>query len=60
MKIKEISFKNTAAPPWELEKMNFSDLTLLVGASGVGKTQILYSLMKLIDISNGSAYNGVE
>lgn len=60
MKIKEISFKNTAAPPWELEKMNFSDLTLLVGASGVGKTQILKSLMKLINISNGSAYNGVE
>jgi predicted ATP-dependent endonuclease of OLD family len=60
MKIKEISFKNTAAPPWELEKMNFSDLTLLVGASGVGKTQILNSLMKLINISNGSAYNGVE
>lgn len=60
MKIKEISFKNTAAPPWELEKMNFSDLTLLVGASGVGKTQILNSLMKLVNISNGYVYNGVE
>lgn len=60
MKIKEISFKNTAIPPWELKKMNFSDLTLLVGASGVGKTQILNSLMKLINISNGYVYNGVE
>ena len=59
MTIKEISFKNTAIP-WELNRMNFSELTLLVGASGVGKTQILNSLMKLIDISNGYVYNGVE
>jgi ABC-type dipeptide/oligopeptide/nickel transport system ATPase component len=59
MKIKEISFKNKRHR-WELEKTKFSDLTLLVGASGVGKTQILHSIMKLKNISNGSVYNGVE
>lgn len=59
MKIKEISFKNNRHR-WELEKTKFSDLTLLVGASGVGKTQILKSIMKLKNISNGYAYNGVE
>ncbi|MCX6579167.1 MAG: AAA family ATPase [Candidatus Aminicenantes bacterium] len=59
MEIKEIAFKNTAIP-WELNRMNFSQLTLLVGASGVGKTQILNSLVKLINISNGYVYNGVE
>lgn len=59
MKIKEISFKNKRHR-WELEKTKFSDLTLLVGASGVGKTQILNSIMKLKNISNGYAYNGVE
>ncbi|MCK4764753.1 MAG: ATP-binding protein [Candidatus Aminicenantes bacterium] len=59
MKIKEISFKNNAHT-WELEPTKFSDLTLLVGASGVGKTQILNSIMKLVKISNGDVYNGVE
>ncbi|MCU0287397.1 MAG: ATP-binding protein [Acidobacteria bacterium] len=59
MEIKEISFKNNAIP-WELNNLNFSELTLLVGASGVGKTQILNSLVKLINISNGYVYNGVE
>ncbi|MCK5057601.1 MAG: ATP-binding protein [Candidatus Aminicenantes bacterium] len=59
MKIKELSFKNKANP-WELEKTEFSDLTLLVGASGVGKTRILNSIMELVKISNGSVYNGVE
>jgi len=59
MKIKELWFRNNRHK-WELEKTAFSDLTLLVGASGVGKTQILYAIMKLISISKGYAYNGVE
>lgn len=59
MKIKELWFKNNRYK-WELEKTAFSDLTLLVGASGVGKTQILNAIMKLINISNGYAYNGIE
>jgi len=59
MKIKEIFFKNKTQP-WELERTSFSDLTLLVGVSGVGKTQILNNIMKLVNISNGYGYNGVE
>lgn len=59
MKIKEISYKNNAFP-WELVSTKFSDLTLLVGVSGVGKTQILNNIMKLVNISNGHVYNGVE
>jgi ABC-type Na+ transport system ATPase subunit NatA len=59
MKIKEISFKNNAHP-WELVSTKFPDLTLLVGVSGVGKTQILNNIMKLVNISNGHVYNGVE
>ena len=59
MKIKELWFRNNRHK-WELEKTAFSDLTLLVGASGVGKTQILNAIMKLKNISKGYAYNGVE
>ncbi len=59
MKIKELYFKNHAHR-WELERTTFPDLTLLVGASGVGKTQILKSIQKLVNISNGDCYNGVE
>jgi len=59
MKIKELWFKNNRHK-WELEKTEFSDFTLLVGASGVGKTQILNAIMKLKNISKGYAYNGVE
>ncbi len=59
MKIRELAIKNTAHR-WELEKTTFPGLTLLVGASGVGKTQILNSFRKLIHISNGDAYNGLQ
>jgi AAA15 family ATPase/GTPase len=59
MKIKELTIKNHTNG-WELESTKFSDLTLLVGASGVGKTQILKSIQKLIDISNGKAFEGIQ
>jgi hypothetical protein len=59
MKINEIYFKNNVRR-WELEKTRFPGLTLLVGASGVGKTRILNSIIKLRNISSGHAYNGVE
>jgi predicted ATPase len=42
-----------------LEELLFNKLTLLVGASGVGKTQILRALMGLKQITNGSSINGV-
>ena len=59
MKIKEFFFKNHANG-WELEKTKFGDLTLLVGVSGVGKTQILKSIQKLVEISNGGSFHGIE
>ena len=59
MKINELFFRNHATK-WELEKTTFGDLTLLVGVSGVGKTQILKSIQNLVDISEGKALNGVE
>jgi predicted ATPase len=40
--------------------MTFKKLTLLVGASGVGKTQILKSILNLRNISKGSSINGLK
>ncbi len=39
--------------------MHFSNLNLLVGISGVGKTQILKSIMNLRSIARGRSLNGV-
>lgn len=44
---------------WKLEEFSLSKLTLLVGASGVGKTRILKSLMALKQISKGEFINGI-
>jgi hypothetical protein len=40
MKIKNLTYRDNVLK-WALEKVDFEVLTLLVGASGVGKTQIL-------------------
>jgi len=45
---------------WKLETVHFNDLTLLVGASGVGKTLILRSLLNLKRIAKGKSLNGVS
>ena len=46
---------------WKLEKINFNEnLTLLVGASGVGKTQILKSINSLKDICEGKSISGFK
>ena len=45
---------------WRLESTSFKRLTLLVGASGVGKTQILNSILSLKNISRGISINGVK
>ncbi len=59
MKIKSISFKNTFQE-WEYSSISFSNLTLLVGISGAGKTQILESIGALKKIANGSSIRGIE
>lgn len=58
MQLKEFSFreKNTG---WNLSTSKFDTLTLLVGASGVGKTKILESIETLKRIAIGDSYNGI-
>lgn len=46
---------------WECDKIDFhSNLTLLVGTSGVGKTQILEGIGDIQSIANGKSINGLE
>lgn len=45
---------------WQIEPANFSNITLLVGVSGVGKTQILESIFNLKRIATGAALSGVK
>ena len=59
MKLLSIKFTNREQE-WEFEKIQFFDLTLLVGVSGVGKTQVLRSIYTLKHIANGESVNGVK
>lgn len=45
---------------WGFENLEFLKLTLLVGASGVGKTQILRALENLKKIVDGKSLNGIK
>jgi len=44
---------------WKYSPIHFFNMTLLVGISGVGKTQILKSLISLKDIAKGKSQDGV-
>jgi len=57
MKINSLRFCDTDTK-WDLTKVEFKNLTLLVGASGVGKTQILKSILRLKSIARGNSYSG--
>lgn len=59
MKLLALSYKNLSQE-WAFEKINFFDLTLLVGISGVGKTQILEAITTLKAVVNGQSANGIE
>ena len=59
MRLKKLYFKNHKTG-WCLEDVKFGSLTLLVGASGVGKTQILKAIGTLGRIAAGCSYNGLE
>ena len=58
MKISRFQFEDKSLE-WRLEELQLSKVTLLVGASGVGKTQILKALMALKQATGGSSGNGV-
>lgn len=59
MTISEFKFEDKSLD-WRLEQLPLNKLTLLVGASGVGKTQILRALMALKQIAGGSSINGIN
>ncbi|MEH2113079.1 ATP-binding protein [Nostoc sp.] len=59
MKINKITYYDHELE-WQFEPIHFSELNLLVGISGVGKTQILQSIMNLRKIVRGGSLNGVE
>lgn len=59
MKLKRLSFINHRTG-WNVKDVDFDDLTLFVGASGVGKTQILHSILLLSQVARGRSLNGVE
>ncbi|KAA6347148.1 hypothetical protein EZS27_005385 [termite gut metagenome] len=44
---------------WGFDTPNFHKLTLLVGASGVGKTKILGAIEQLKKIAKGYSFNGI-
>ncbi|MBF0608490.1 MAG: hypothetical protein SFH39_06265 [Candidatus Magnetobacterium sp. LHC-1] len=58
MKIKEFEY-NDKARGWKLERAKFSDLTLLVSISGVGKTEILRAIETVKAITGGGSFGGV-
>lgn len=60
MKIISLRLKNNFLG-WDFDEVDFSsNLTLLVGVSGAGKTQILRAILDLKDIAYGEAINGLE
>jgi len=59
MRINKFIF-NDKTLEWSLDGIVFDRLTLLVGASGVGKTQILKAILALKQISNGGSISGIK
>lgn len=59
MKIKKLTFINHKTG-WNIKDAQFDNTTLLVGASGVGKTQILRALQMLSEIVAGNSFEGIE
>ncbi len=60
MKLKSISARNKRTG-WNVANMQFNPmLTLLVGASGVGKTKVLNVIKTLARIAKGESFNGLE
>ncbi|MDQ2099324.1 MAG: AAA family ATPase [Tychonema bourrellyi B0820] len=58
MRIKKFAFWDNLRE-WRFEPIYFSNLALLVGVSGVGKTKILEGILSLQKIANGVSLNGL-
>lgn len=59
MKINKLSFKD-CLKEWQFDDFEFNRLTLMVGASGVGKTRILQSILQIAKIAKGESINGIN
>jgi predicted ATPase len=59
MKILNLTYEDKVLK-WSLKKANFDNLTLLVGASGVGKTQILKSILRIKAAAEGKSISGIK
>ena len=59
MRLIELSYQDHHRK-WGFSKLQLSRVTLLVGVSGVGKTQILRSISNLKRIANGYSFNGLQ
>lgn len=58
MRLLELTYKDLRTG-WNIKAVRFDSLSLFVGASGVGKTKILRSIMNLAAIASGRSFNGV-
>jgi len=59
MRIASFTFQDITLE-WTLQSMTFSKLTLLVGASGVGKTHILNAISTLKSVASGRPADGIK
>lgn len=59
MKIESLTYFDHSQG-WGFENLEFSKLNLLVGASGVGKTQILRAILNIREFSRGLHLNQVD
>jgi len=60
MKIQKIEYQDQEYK-WKIETLDLlPNLTLLVGGSGAGKTQILDAIFNLKKIANGASFNGLK
>lgn len=59
MNIRTLQFANKT-DGWDIPEISFQQLNLLVGASGVGKTQILQAINTLKRIADGESFSGVQ
>ena len=59
MRIIKLSFIDRRSG-WNIRGVTFNALTLLVGASGVGKTQILNAVLRLVRIAEGKSGGAAE
>ncbi|MGB0897543.1 MAG: hypothetical protein ACPGRW_09505, partial [Flavobacteriaceae bacterium] len=59
MRIHSLSYQDTKTG-WTLPKIEFNRMTLLVGASGVGKTKILNAINTIKGIARGRSFDDIK